>query len=184
VRHSKPLILLAFAACLGSGRAAAQTAADFMAEGNQLVRSGVYRTALVRYREAAAAGLDTPLLHYNIGVVHYELGNFAESADEFALAAAEPTLGALASYNRGLALRAAGDSSSARAAFQAAAETADDRDLRRLAESAAAEPVAAAPPPSAARRQRVAEPEPRIGALHLSVAARMGQDDNIYRGPS
>ena len=51
-----------------------------MAEGNALVRSGVYRTALLRYREAAAAGLDTPLLHYNLGVVHYELGDFDESA--------------------------------------------------------------------------------------------------------
>src|SRR5688500_5997262 len=99
-------MLLAFAAFLGGGRAAAQSAAELAAEGNQLVRSGVYRTALLRYRDAAAAGLDTPLLHYNLGVVHYELGQFAESAAEFARAATDPALAALASYNRGLALRA------------------------------------------------------------------------------
>ena len=87
------LMLLVFTACFGGGEAAAQTAAELMAEGNQLVRSGIYRTALLRYREAAAAGLDTPLLHYNLGVVHYELGDFAESADEFARAAAGPALG-------------------------------------------------------------------------------------------
>ena len=88
MRNSNSLMLLAFTACFGSGGAAAQTAAELLAEGNQLVRSGIYRTALLRYREAAAAGLDTPLLHYNLGVVHYELGDFAESADEFARAAA------------------------------------------------------------------------------------------------
>jgi hypothetical protein len=58
VRHYNPLILLTFIACLGSGAAAAQSAAELFAEGNALVRSGVHRTALLRYREAAAAGLD------------------------------------------------------------------------------------------------------------------------------
>ncbi|HEY3516526.1 MAG TPA: hypothetical protein VGL98_05715, partial [Gammaproteobacteria bacterium] len=108
MRHSKSMMLLAFAACWGR-EAAAQTAAELMAEGNQLVRSGIYRTALLRYREAAAAGLDNGLLHYNLGVVHYELGDFAESADEFARAASDPALAALASYNRGLALKAGGN---------------------------------------------------------------------------
>ena len=74
MRYLKCLIPLAFTACF-AGRAAAQTAAELMAEGNQLARSGIYRTALLRYREAAAAGLESALLHYNLGVVHYELGD-------------------------------------------------------------------------------------------------------------
>jgi tetratricopeptide (TPR) repeat protein len=179
-------MLLAFSAYLGGGEAAAQTAAELLAEGNQLVRSGVYRTALLRYREAAAAGLDTPLLSYNLGVVHYELGDFAESADEFARAAALPALGALASYNRGLALRAAGDSAAASEAFRTAAESADDRDLRRLAAAAADEGVAASPAPSSSARRvaLVAEPDARIGELELAAAARLGQDDNATRAPA
>jgi hypothetical protein len=186
VRNSKPLMLLAFAAFLGGGRAAAQSAAELAAEGNQLVRSGVYRTALLRYREAAAAGLDTPLLHYNLGVVHYELGQFAESAAEFARAATDPALAALASYNRGLALRAGGDPAAASEAFRAAAVGADDRDLRRLAAAEADENAAGAPAaaPGARRADGFTEPTARIGALELTAAARLGQDDNVYRTPA
>ena len=187
MRRHNTLILLIFAACLGSGRVVAQTAAELMAEGNSLVRSGVLRTALLRYRESAAAGLDTPLLHYNLGVVHYQLGDFDEAAAEFARATAEPKLTALASYNRGLALRASGDSAGASAAFRMAADSAEDRDLRRLAENAMAPGPAAAPPPtSTARRSGRYEEaaDARIGEFVLTAAARIGQDDNVYRTPS
>jgi len=183
VRLSNPLISLMFAASLGAGEAAAQTAAELMAEGNHLARTGVYRTAMLRYREAAAAGLDSPLLHYNLAVVHYELGDFAAAADEFARAATEPALAALASYNRGLALRAAGNAAAANEAFLAAAESADDRHLRRLAESAAGERTAAEPPPSSSTR-RSPEPAASVGGLELAAAARLGQDDNVYRSPA
>lgn len=185
MRPCKPLMLLVFAAICGAGEAAAQTAAELMAEGNRLVRSGVYRTALLRYREAAAAGLDTPLLHYNMGVAQYELGAFAESAAEFARAEVDDALRALASFNRGLALRAAGDRAAAREAFRAAAAGADDRDLRRLAQSAAderedAQPVA----PTERRFERDTESETKAGELMLRAAARFGQDDNPYRTPA
>jgi tetratricopeptide (TPR) repeat protein len=178
--------MLVFCGFVGSHGAAAQTAAELLAEGNSLVRSGVYRTALLRYREAAAAGLDTPLLHYNLGVVRYELGDFAEAAAEFALATREPALAALASYNRGLALRAAGDTAAATAAFNAAAARADDRDLRRLAESAAdARPIVGPQEARVTRRfgRDVAATDERIGELELTAAARIGQDDNVYRTP-
>jgi tetratricopeptide (TPR) repeat protein len=187
VRRYNSLLLLIFVTCIGSQGAAAQTAAELMAEGNSLVRSGVYRTALLRYREAAAAGLDTPLLHYNLGVVHYELGNFADAAEEFALATAEPALTALASYNRGLALRATGDSAAATAAFNAAADSADDRDLRRAAESAATPRPAAGPLETRVSRsfeREVAAADEPIGELELTAAARLGQDDNVYRTPA
>jgi tetratricopeptide (TPR) repeat protein len=170
----------------GGTEAAAQGSAELMAEGNSLVRSGVYRTALLRYREAAALGLDTPLLHYNLGVVHYQLGNFAEAAAELELATAEPALAALASYNRGLALRAAGDTAAATAAFNAAADSADDRDLRRLAENAGEARTAAGPEESRVTRRferDTAATDARIGELLLTAAARFGQDDNVYRTP-
>ena len=183
MRHSKSLIVLAIAACLGR-EAAAQSAGELLAEGNQLVRSGVYRTALLRYREAAAAGLDSGLLHYNLGVVHYQLGDFAASADEFGRAAADPALAALASYNRGLALRAGGNTAAAGEAFRAAADAADDRDLRRLAEDAAALPVASPPPTAGRQVERALEQTARIGRLELAAAARLATDDNVYRSPS
>src|SRR5262245_25691379 len=177
-------MLLAFAACFGR-EAAAQTAAELMSEGNQLVRSGSYRTALLRYREAAAAGLDSGLLHYNLGVVHYELDEFAQSADEFARAASDPALAALASYNRGLALKAAGNASAASEAVRAAADAADDRHLPRLAAGAAESAVATPPPASRATEpRRFTEQTTRIGRLELAAAARLGTDDNVYRSPA
>jgi hypothetical protein len=156
-----------------------------MAEGNQLVRSGLYRTALLRYREASAAGLDTGLLHFNLGVVHYELGDYAASADEFARAAADPALAALASYNRGLALHAGGNAAAASDAFHVAADSADDRRLRRLAEDAAEAAVASRPPPAsrAASVPRQPGPDARIGRFELAATARLGTDDNLYRTP-
>ena len=143
-----------------------------MAEGNQLVRSGIYRTALLRYREAAAAGLDSGLLHYNLGVVHYELGEFAQSADEFARAASHPALAAVASFNRGLALKRGGNAAAAGEAFRAAADV--------------AESAVASPPPASrgAEPERFAEETTRIGRFELAAAARLGTDDNVYRTPA
>ena len=183
------LIVIGLSAYLAAGTGLAQSAADLFAEGNALVRSGVLRTALVRYREAAAAGLDTPLLHYNVGVVYYRLGEFADAAEEFARAAAAPELAALASYNRGLAQRASGDHAAATLSFQAAADSADDRDLRRLATSAAEGAPPTADTATAARPTRrtpraTVEPDEPIGEFRLLAAARLGQDDNVYEAPS
>ena len=160
-----------------------------MQEGNALTRAGIYRTALLRYREAAAAGLDTPLLHYNLGVTYYRLGEYGDAAQEFERTAAAPddALGALAQYNLGLALRAAGDRAGAESAFRAAEERAPGRSLRRLAEHASL--VVAAPPARRGgedepRRTAAESPDERIGDLLFSAAARLGQDDNVYRSPA
>ena len=162
-------------------------AAALFRDGNSLVRSGVYRTALLRYREAAAAGLDTPLLHYNLGVVYYRLSRYSEAATEFQAAAGDPNLAALASYNLGLVRRAAGDDAAAEAAFDMAADRADRRDLRRLAQRAAASVNARAAETETETRPRtrptLRRREP-IGEFHLSANARVGQDDNVYRSPS
>lgn len=189
MRRFNVLIAMGFSAYLATAPAVAQSAAELFAEGNALVRSGIYRTALLRYREAVAAGFDTPLLHYNVGVVYYELGEFAAAAEEFARAAGAPELTALASYNRGLAQRAANDYAGAAASFQAAAESADDRDLRRLAASAAEAPLpdggaAAAARPTRRVARSTVEPEARVGEFRLRAAARLGTDDNAYETPA
>jgi hypothetical protein len=191
VRPSKPLLVLVFSALLTAGAASAQSASELFAEGNALARSGVYRTALVRYREAVAAGLDTPLLHFNVAVVNYLLGEFDTAAQEFGAAAADPALSALALFNQGLAARAAGDATGATAAFARAAERADDRDLRRLADT---ERTAAATPPTVGggrpvertpvRGTPAADESTGRGGLELSAAARLGTDDNVYRTPA
>jgi hypothetical protein len=189
VRSSLAILFTATALLTARPSLAQPDAAALLREGNDLVRSGVYRTALLRYREAAAAGLDTPLLHYNLGVAHYELAQFDDAAREFERAEADPALAVLAQYNKGLAERGAGNSAAADAAFAAAAERADDRGLRRLAERARESLVAAAEPApsrtaSPAVASRAARERPPVGELRLAAAARMGQDDNVYRAPA
>ena len=51
--------------------AAAMTANDYFEDGNRLFRDELYWAALLRYEQAAEAGLDTALLHYNTGVASY-----------------------------------------------------------------------------------------------------------------
>lgn len=167
--------------------AAQPDAAALFRDANGLVRSGVYRTALLRYRAAADAGLDTPLLHYNMGVAYYRLDQYSEAVAEFEKAQADPQLAALATYNLGLAHRAAGDTEAAVTAFNEAADRADRRDLRRLARQAAeamVAPVAVANDNSARRvRPTLLRHEP-IGEFQLAALARVGQDDNVYRSPA
>ena len=154
-----------------------------LAEGNQLVRSGIYRTALLRYREAAAAGLDTPLLHYNLGVVHYELGDFAESADEFARAAAIRRW-------RARELQPWAGAASRRQLRGGERGVSRCGECRRSRPAPAREGRGSEPSPRAPRRERRAalarrpEPDTRIGELELAAAARLGKDDNVYRTPA
>ena len=123
--------------------AAAASAAEpadgdsLMREGNSLFRSGLYRAALLRYREASVNGSSSPLLDYNLGVTQYRLGEYAEAEVALERASRDAQLRALATYNLGLTRRAAGDTADAQRWFDAAAAAADDGDLRRLARRAA-----------------------------------------------
>lgn len=159
-------------------------------DANALFRAGIYNTALARYREAAAAGLDTPLLHYNTGVVSYKLGQYEAAEEAFTRAQASPELAAVAAYNLGLTYRRLGRRGEAEAAFRRAASTNRDRGLANLAERAASS--LGAPPertttarPSGNFRDPASRPSPEpAGAFRLLMSARFGQDDNVYRTPS
>jgi hypothetical protein len=153
-----------------------------MLEGNRLFRSGLYRAALSSYRQAEAAGLDTPLLHYNSGLALYKLGEYSAAEEELARAAQEPELAALAYYNRGLSSRARHGEDADRW-FRLALERADDAALRRLAQSA----LRAARPPGAQPglvEQGAGAAAQRAGGLKLAAHAKLGQDDNVYRTPA
>ena len=170
-----------------SAAAPAAHAADdsLMREGNSLFRAGLYRAALLRYREASADGSSSALLDYNLGVTHYRLEQYAEAEAALERASGDATLHALATYNLGLTRRAAGDTAGAQSSFDAAAEAADDGDLRRLARRAA-ESVNAQPQsaPSEARASTWQRPDTRIGEFNLLVTAAYGEDDNVNRTPA
>jgi len=170
----------------------AQSDADgLFKEGNQLFRSGLYHAALLRYREARAAGLETSLLHYNLGVVHYKLGEYEEAIAWLERSLESSALQSIASYNLGLVHRAAGRPEEARTWFERTIDSGANRRLRRLAESAAAASQAAtrSEPRAGASGRRVDPREPipergKVGELRLLASARWGQDDNVYSAPA
>jgi tetratricopeptide (TPR) repeat protein len=115
--------------------------------------------------------------------VYYRLGEFDMAVEEFARAAADPELAGLATYNRGLAQRANGDRAGAEQSFNDVAENADERELRRLAEGATAGTTTTTLTPGT--QAAGDEGESRgIGEFRLTAAARVGQDDNVYRTPA
>ena len=185
--HLTRWLLIGALPLLAVPAAAQPDAAALFRDANGLMRAGVYRTALLRYREAVSAGLDTPLLHYNMGVAHYRVGQYPEAAAEFEKARGDAQLAALATYNLGLVQRAAGESAAAVASFNEAAHTADRRDLRRLAQRAAdsmSAPGAAAADDTGRRVRPTLRRREPVGEFRLSALARVGQDDNVYRSPA
>jgi tetratricopeptide (TPR) repeat protein len=182
-----PAFVVAMLIVLAAVPAAAQTdGAALMREGNTLFRSGLYSEALLRYREANAAGLDSGLLQYNLGVTYYKLAQYPEAELWLERASHEATLAPLAAYNLGLTYRAAGDAAAAERWLGVAAASAGDAELRALARRAAATPRARQPdastraPRSTTRDRR----EPPVGELRLLANAAYGQVDNPNRSPA
>jgi tetratricopeptide (TPR) repeat protein len=137
---------------------------DFFATATAAFEAGDYAGALDLFEAAQAGGIDSPALHYNLGVCQYRVGEYAQAAATFArLRDRFPSFAPIAEYNRGLALLALGDSAAARSAFTRARDEGDDA-LRALAGSALAtlEPA----------------PAPRSRWLgYFDVGA--GHDDNV-----
>ena len=181
--------LLTAAIVLATASAQAQLdGRGLMLEGNALVKSGLYHAALIRYREAAAAGEDSALFHYNLGIVYYRLEAYAEAETSLRRASQDPDLTSLATYNLGLVQLAAGADAEAESTFLAVANSASGRRLRKSAEQIA-EKLAGSPGPAnaaPARRANAArfrEP-PHSRDLRVRTLVRYAQDSNVYRAPS
>ena len=178
--------LLIMMAALAPHPTMAQDGRTLMLEGNELFRDGLYRAALLRYREANAAGLDSPLLHYNLGVTSYKVQRYDDAEASLERAVADPRRAPFALYNLGLTARAKREELAAERWFRLALERADRRELRTLAE-AGLQSVTVATPASSNRRtaRRFVTPtDHRVGEFNFIALARLGQDDNVYRAPS
>ena len=172
-------LTLAFSAPVFAQSVAPSDALATMRAGNSLQRMGLYRSALLRYREAADAGLDTPLLHYNIAVAEYRLREYDEAIADFTLAYADPALAELAAYNLGLSHRAAKHDEEARRWLDRVRAQGTNTDLRNLAERALQALAPVRMPVSPLAR----EPE-RPGEFRLRLSAAYGTDDNPNRSPT
>ncbi len=183
------LILLMFAACAGATRG---RRAECCRAAGRRQRAGALPASTGRPCCATARPLPRgsirPCLHYNIGVVRYELGDFVGVRGEFAQADCRADLAALCELNRGLALRAAGDSRRRPPRSRAGRRRAGDRDC---AGSLRTRPTAG-PRPARATAQRPASrcaSRPGRGSAHrraseLTAAARPRPRRLTYRTPA
>lgn len=165
--------------------AGAMTAEEAFADGNRLFRDDLYWAALLRYRQAAEAGLDTPLLHYNTGVAHYKAGQYDRAREALLAARQSPSLRLIATYNLGLTEYAAGNDAAALRWFREARDQEENRQIRELAMRAIARigeqravTVATVPTVRAVREERP------FTDLELYARVGLGNDDNVYRSPS
>ena len=156
------IICLALAASF----AGAAAVADDWSAGKQAFATGDFASALVHFERAREAGLDSPAVHYNIGVTQFRLGRYGEASESFRLIARRfPAMRGLAEYNLGLVARRLGNDADARAHFLRAWELSPaDRKLRVLA----------------SRRLRELQPQARTASRWSgAVGVRAGNDDNV-----
>lgn len=174
--------LLLLCAALGAQAAAQETATELFDEGNRLFRDDLYWAALLRYEQAAGAGMQSPLLDFNTGVAHYRARQYDRAATAFEAAAREPRLAWLARYNLGLTARAAGDRARALRYFQEVSEQEARPDLAALA-SRAIESLRDDSAPDAAQSpgQRVLA---ALSGLELRLTLGVGSDNNAFRAPA
>jgi hypothetical protein len=145
--------------------AAAAPAEDWEA-GKRAFGDGDFVAALTFFEAARDAGMDTPAVHYNIGVSQYKAARYRQSAKTFAMISERfPAMRGLAEYNRGLVALQLGNEPDAREYFLRAWQSSPDHpEIRVLASQQLRELEASVPPASR-----------WSGAIGL----RAGHDDNV-----
>lgn len=94
---------------------------------------GELQTALAHFKQAELAGMNTSVLHYNLGVCYYKLHDYAQAKKYFVLTGQDPRMAQLANYNLGLTALREGDDNQASSRFELAAAPSDDPKLTALA---------------------------------------------------
>ncbi|MEM1176113.1 MAG: tetratricopeptide repeat protein [Pseudomonadota bacterium] len=177
--------LLVATACLAVSTAIADTADNYFQDGNRLFRDDLYWAALLRYQQALDAGLDTPRLHYNIGVTHYKAGQYRRARESLTKAAESPELAAVAHYNLGLNAWRAGSTDEALRWLRRARTQNQNAQVSRLARRAIARvsEVQEVEEATAERVPRRRPPERRTTKLDINASIGFGNNDNVYRSP-
>jgi len=165
--------------------AAAMTADEAFEDGNRLFRDDLYWAALLRYRQAGEAGMDSALLHFNSGVAHYRAGQHIRSRTSLLRSAQSSSLRVLSYYNLGLNAYAADDIEDALNWFRQARDQAENDKIRTLAIIAISRLLAEkkASDPVLVRAIKRSEKKP-ITSFDLNGRIGFGSDDNLFRAPN
>ena len=181
------------AVCLAEpGLAQGLSAEDAFRDGNRLFRDDLYWAALLRYEQAADAGMNSPTLQYNVGVTHYKARQYERAAEALQRAARSPRLALLSHYNLGLTEFAAGNNAAALRWFRMARDQEENAKISSLAEKAiervrddVLRNTAVVEETVDEEPLREIEREPRkFSEFEVYARAGFGSDDNVYRTPS
>ncbi|MEQ8204888.1 MAG: hypothetical protein RIA65_01840 [Woeseia sp.] len=159
------------------------SAEELFSDGNRLYRDDLYWAALLRYQQAADAGLDSSLLHYNTGVAHYRAGQFPRAGRAFERAASDPGLLHIARYNLGLTSMAAGERRTALDWFRQVEAQQSRPQLAALATLAIARLDRDDREQSVGDEPEGLAPLPRPHGFSVRALLGFGSDDNAYRSP-
>jgi hypothetical protein len=162
----------------------ALSSGEIFADGNRLFRDDLYWAALLRYRQAYEAGMDSAVLHYNMGVAHYKADQHIRARAEFLKAVQDPGLRIIAQYNLGLNAYAADNVDEALDWFRQARDQEENRDIRRLAIIAISrlQSEKRADDVLLARVEK-RKVERQFTNFDLKAFVGFGTDDNVFRSP-
>jgi len=178
-------VAVALACLCASGTAAAMNAEELFRDGNRLFRDDLYWAALLRYEQAAEAGMDSALLHYNTGVAHYKAGQHNRARESLQKATRSPTLRQLAHFNLGLNAHAAGEDDEALRWLRSARDEGSNEKVSELARVAIARIRRDERAEDPVYQHTLAEQKERDifdFSYHLSVG--YGSDSNVFRSPA
>ena len=183
-RKTLLLLLTAIVSLAPIEHAQAMTAEQYFTDGNRLFRDDLYWAALLRYRQAADEGLNTSMLHYNMGIAHYRAGQHIRARDALAKARSDPSLRIATHYNLGLNAYALGELDEALRWFRLARDQNESEKLQRFARIAISRIRAEKAQPDEFD-VRVAERKKKRDFTDLQLRARVGfgSDDNVFRSP-
>jgi len=178
-------VLAAFLCLTPTQQSFALTSDEMFADGNRLFRDDLYWAALLRYQQAYEAGMNSAVLHYNIGVANYRAEQHDRAREALLLAMQSPSLRVATHFNLGLNAYAAGDTDKALEWFYQARDQQQNREIRKLARQAISRL-------EAAQLEIVEEeiPAEKLAAerkyteFDISTFVGYGSNDNVYRAPS
>ncbi|MCB1843535.1 MAG: tetratricopeptide repeat protein, partial [Halioglobus sp.] len=176
-------LTLAIASLTPGKPAFADSAEELFADGNRLFHDDLYWAALLRYRQAADAGFDGSLLHYNTGVAHYRARQYARAERSFLQAASDQGLANIAHYNLGLTSLAAGDYDAALGWFRQVETQRSQPGLAELASRAILSLDHRENEESDYAGDELVAALPRAEGLGLRALVGFGSDDNAFRSP-
>lgn len=178
------LLMVAIGGFAPLENAHAMTADQYFSDANRLFRDDLYWAALLRYRQAREEGMDTALLHYNMGIAHYRAGQHVRARDALLKALPDPSLRIAAHFNLGLNAYKLGDLDEALSWFRLARDQFESAKLRRFAVIAISRIHAEQAQPDEFD-VRVAERKKKKEFTDLDLRARVGfgTDDNVFRSP-